>query len=61
MYIGKARPSSSGEMIILRNNSQGEIIRVCIGIFTTALRNKKIRQILIKNISPFLHSVSLDI
>ena len=40
-YIGKARPSSSGEMIILRNNSQGEVIRVCIGIFTTALRNKK--------------------
>ena len=28
-------------MIILRNNSHGGIIRVCMGIFTTALRNKK--------------------
>ena len=34
-------PSSSCEMIILRNNSHGGIIRVCMGIFTTALRNKK--------------------
>ena len=41
-------PSSSCEMIILRNNSHGGIIRVCMGIFTTALRNKKIRQILKK-------------
>ena len=41
-------PSSSCEMIILRNNSQGGIIRVCMGMFTTALRNKKIRQILKK-------------
>ena len=39
-------PSSSWEM--MRNNSQGGIIRVCMGIFTTALRNKKIRQILKK-------------
>ena len=30
------------EMIILRNNSYGGITRVCMGIFTTALRNKKI-------------------
>ena len=36
------------EMIILRNNSHGGIIRVCMGIFTTALRNKKIRQVLKK-------------
>ena len=28
-------------MIILRNNSYGGITRVCMGIFTTALRNKK--------------------
>ena len=35
-------------MIILCNNSHGGIIRVCMGIFTTALRNKKIRQILKK-------------
>ena len=42
--------SSSCEMIILRNNSQGGIIRVCMGIFTTARRNKKIRQILKKKI-----------
>ena len=41
-------PSSSYEMIILRTNSHGGIIRVCMGIFTTALRNKKIRQILKK-------------
>ena len=34
-------PSSSCEMIILRNNSHGGIIRVCMGIFTTALRNKQ--------------------
>ena len=34
-------PSSSCEMIILRNNSHDGIIRVCMGIFTTALRNKK--------------------
>ena len=34
-------PSSSCEMIILHNNSHGGIIRVCMGIFTTALRNKK--------------------
>ena len=35
--------SSSCEMIILRNKSQGGIIRVCMGIFTIALRNKKIQ------------------
>ena len=29
-------PSSSCELIILRNNSHGGIIRVCMGIFTTA-------------------------
>ena len=34
-------PSSSCEMIILCNNSHGGIIRVSMGIFTTALRNKK--------------------
>ena len=39
-------PSSSCEMIILRSNSHCGIIRVCMGILTTALRNKKIRQIL---------------
>ena len=41
-------PSSSCEMIILRNNDHGGIIRVCMGIFTSALKNKKIRQILKK-------------
>ena len=54
-------PSSSCEMIILRNNGHGGIIRVCMGIFTTALRNKTIRQILNKNTSPYFHSVSLVI
>ena len=33
-------PSSSYEMIILRNKSHGEIVRVWIGIFTTTLKNK---------------------
>ena len=41
-------PSSSCEIIVLRNNSHWGIIRVCTGILTTALRNKKIRQILKK-------------
>ena len=54
-------PSSSCEMIILRNNSHGGIIRVCMEIFTTALRNKKIRQILKKNTSPYFHSILLVI
>ena len=35
-------------MIILRNNRHGEIVRVCMGIFTTTLGNKKIGQILTK-------------
>ena len=35
-------------MIILRNNRHGEIMRVCMEIFTTALGNKKIGQILTK-------------
>ena len=33
-------PCSSCEMIILRNKSRGGIIRVCMGIFTTALKKK---------------------
>ena len=41
-------PSSSCAIIILRNKSLGEIIRVCMGIFTTALRNKKMRPIFYK-------------
>ena len=47
------RPSSSCEMIILRNKSNGKIIWVCMGIFTTAFRNKKntYSQILTKNTS----------
>ena len=43
-FIGEGRGglSSSYEMIILRNNSHGKIIRSCKGIFTTsvALRNE---------------------
>ena len=54
-------PSSSYEMIILRTNSHGGMIRVCIGIFTTALRNKKIRLIFKKNTSPYFHNVLLVI
>ena len=54
-------PSSSCEMIILRNKSYGEITRVWMGIFTTAVRNKKYGQILNKNTSPYFHSVSLAV
>ena len=35
--------------------------RVCKGIFTTALRNKKISKILTKNTSPYFHSALLVI
>ena len=61
MNVTTGGPSSSCETIILRNNGHGGIIRVCIGIFTSALRNKKIRQILKKNTSPRFHSVLLVI
>ena len=37
-------------------NSHGEIKRVCMGIFMTALRNKKISQILTKKTSPYFLS-----
>ena len=50
-------PSSGCEMIILRNKSHGEIIRVCMAIFTTEVRN----QILNTNTSPYFHSASLVI
>ena len=52
-------PSSSCKMIILRNKSHGVIIRVCMGIFKTALRNKKYSQILIKNATLYFRSASL--
>ena len=39
-------PCSSCEMIILRNKSRGGIIRVCMRMFTTALKKKKNSQIL---------------
>ena len=54
-------PGASCEKIILHNNRHGGIIRVCMRIFTTALRNKTIRQILNENNSPYFHSVSLVI
>ena len=38
-----------------------EIIRVCMGIFTAALRNKKLSQILNTNISPYFQSALLAI
>ena len=49
------------KMIILRNDSHGETRGVCIGIFTTALRNNKISQILTKNTSPYFQSALLAI
>ena len=54
-------PSSSFGMIILRNSSHGEIIRVCMAIFMTDVRNKKYNQILNTNTSPYFHSASLVI
>ena len=55
-------PSSSCDMIILRNNSHGGIIRVCRGIFTTALRNKQnTSNSQKKKTSPYFHSVSFVI
>ena len=54
-------PGSSCEIIILRNNSHGEIIRVSVGIFTTAVRNKNMRRILNRNTSPYFHSAFLVI
>ena len=60
-YKPTGGPSSNCKMIILHNNSHGGIIRVCMRIFTTALRNETIRQILNENTSPYFHSVSLVI
>ena len=62
LYVRTGGLSSICEMIILRNNSHGGIIRVCMGIFTTALRNKKyVKFSKKKNPSPYFHSVSLVI
>ena len=52
-------PSSSCEMVIFRNKSREENFRVCMGIFTAALRNKRCWQILHKNTSPYFHSAML--
>ena len=42
MFSGSTGGSSSTcEMIILRNEGHSKILGVCMGIFTTALRNKK--------------------
>ena len=38
--------SSNCEIVILQDNSHGETIRVCMGIFTTAPRNKNFGQLL---------------
>ena len=54
-------PRSSCKMIILRNKSHGVIIRVCMGIFKTALRNEKYSQILNINITLYFRSASLTI
>ena len=49
-WLNTDSPSFSCEMIILWNKSHGKKIRVCMGIFMTALRKKKYCQIL-NNIS----------
>ena len=61
-WAGRATgsPGASCEKIILHNNRHGGIIRVCMRIFTTALRNTTIRQILNENNPPYFHSVSLN-
>ena len=46
-------------MVIFRNKSRDENFRVCMGIFTAALRNKRCWQILHKNTSPYFHSAML--
>ena len=47
----------SCEIIILRNKSRCEILTVCIGIITTAPKNKKYSQILNKNTSTYIREV----
>ena len=59
--VHRRRPSFSCKMIILWSKNHGEIRRVCMGIFTTALKNKKYSQIPNKNTSPYFHSASLVI
>ena len=44
LYLSTGGPSLSCELILLRNKSHGEMIRVCMGIFTHALGNKKYSQ-----------------
>ena len=41
------------------NKGHGEILRLCIGLFTTSIRNKNISQIVNKNTSPYFYSVFL--
>ena len=60
-YVGTQAAQAPAWMIILHNNSHSGIIRVCMGIFTTVLRNKKIHQILKENTSPYFHSILLVI
>ena len=55
-------PSSSCDIIILRNNSYGGIIRVFVWAYLRPPSGiNKIRQILKKNTSPYFHSVSFVI
>ena len=44
LYLSTGGPSLSCELIMLRNKSHGEMIRVCMGIFMHALGNKKYSQ-----------------
>ena len=45
--------------IILRNSSQGENIRVCMGIFTIGFRRQKFGKILNKNDVPCFYGLLL--
>ena len=53
--------SSSCEMIILRNKSNGKIIWVCIGIFTTAFRNKKKHSQILTKIPHLLQCIACNL
>ena len=53
-------PCSSCEMIILRNKSRGGIIRVCMGIFTTALKKKYSQILTHRHLAPVVLKQFID-
>ena len=53
-------PCSSCEMIILQNKSRGGIIRVCMGIFTTALKKKYSQILTHRHLAPVVLKQFID-